>query len=204
MLRDAWRAFRSAENYGEKRGRAMIFQAHLEEWLNRPELIRDLEPGPHEGAKGACFPEEIPEGTEMPFDRGGAAADAFFFATGGTMSRLFTQADLDAAPDLSRKYGYYIVTLYEKIYASPGETRNRFSSEEAVRRHIPSSAERPALTKDRYDLLMDAAGSPDPKRMFFVARYHRRQQALKAADRLAAAFGIRFLVARIAGWVDNH
>ena len=44
-MRDTWLRFRTADNYSEKRGNAMILQAHLEEWLNQPECICDLEEG---------------------------------------------------------------------------------------------------------------------------------------------------------------
>lgn len=204
ILLEAWRAFRSEQDHGEKRGRAMILQAHLDEWLNQPEQVRELEPGRHPDADNAGIRGEVPPNAEMPFDRGGPAEGVFFFKTGNWSSQLFTQAELDADPNKSRDYGWYVVTLYEKVYASSIETYNHFSTEAALHRHIPSSAKSGGLEKDRYDVFLDPAGGPDPKRMFFAARYRTRDAALEEADRLAASFGIRFLAARIAGWVDNH
>ena len=204
ILLDAWREFRSADNYGEKRGRAMILQAHLDEWLGQPEHIQDLEQGRHPAADGAVDRKDIPANAEMPWDRGGPAGGVFFFRTGHWTSQLFTQAELDADPDKSRNYGWYVVTLYEKIYASPANTVNHLSSEAALHRHIPSSAKSGGLELDLYDVFMDPAGGPDPGRMFFAARYRSRKRALEAADRFSAAYGIRFLAARIAGWADNH
>ncbi len=45
LMAEKWRYFKAAESYKEKTGNLMLLQAHLEEWLNQPEFIYDLEEG---------------------------------------------------------------------------------------------------------------------------------------------------------------
>ena len=202
-MRDNWRRFGTADNYSEKRGNTMVLQAHLEEWLDQPERICELEEGVSSATGAPHRPKDIPEDAELVFERGGPAEDAFFFYTGGFISQLFAKAELDADPEKVRKYGYYVVTVYQKLYAAMNMTEMHFTSEEALRRHINSSA-LPGSRKDNFDVLADPLGCPDPKKCHIVSRYRNLKRAEAKADKLAEEFGIRFVVAKVLGLVDNH
>jgi hypothetical protein len=89
---DSWRSFRSANNHSEKRGHAMILQAHIEEWLDQPESIPDLEEGVSCPSGCPYRPEDVPDDAEMPFDRGGQTTDAFFFQSGSVTSKIYSRA----------------------------------------------------------------------------------------------------------------
>ena len=140
----------------------------------------------------------------MVFDRGGLTERIFFFYAGGSISQLFTRAELDADPDKIRKYGYYVVTLYEKVYATKIETENHFTSDEAIRKYTRPSNLNRWPQKNDFDVLADPLGCPDPKKCQMVSRYRNLKKAVAKADKLAGEFGIRFVVAKVLGMVDNH
>ena len=148
--------------------------------------------------------EDIPANAELVFDRDGPADNLFFFYTGGSISPLFTKAELDADPDNVRKYGYYVVTVYEKMYATKNVTEKHFTSEQAIGRHIHLSNLSKWAQKGDFDLLADLQGCPDPKKCQLVSRYRNLKNAIAEAENLAEEFGIRFVVAKVPGLVDNH
>lgn len=204
VMLDNWRRFRAANNYSEKRGNAMILQAHLEEWLAQPESLCELEYGVSSETGAPYRLKDIPVDTELVFDRGGPAENIFFFYTGGSISQLFTKAELDADPDKVRKYGYYVVTVYEKMYATKNVTEMHFTSEEAIRQYINLSNLTRWSQKDDFDVLADPLGCPDPKKCQIVSRYRNLKKAVAKAEKLAEEFSIRFIVAKVQGLVDNH
>ncbi len=204
IMLDSWRRFRAAENYSEKRGDAMILQAHLEEWLDQPESFCDLEDGVSSETGASYRPKDIPADAEWVFDRGGTVEGLFFFYAGGSISPLFTRAELDADPDKVRKYGYYVVVVYEKLYATENVTEMHFSSEEGMRRHTNSTNPTRWSQKDDFDVLADPRGCPDSKKCQIVFRYRSLKKAMAKAETLAEEFGIRFVVAKVHGTVDNH
>jgi hypothetical protein len=204
VMFDSWRQFRSADNYSEKRGSAMILQAHLEEWLDQPETFCDLENGVSTETNVPYRTKDVPLDAELVFYRGGPADNLFFFYAGGTISQLFTKAELYADPEKVRRYGYYVVTIYEKMWATENATESHFTSEEAIRRHIPSSSLTRWSQKNDFDVLADPQGCPDPKKCQIVSRYRSLKKAISKAENSAQEFGIRFVVGRVHGLVDNH
>jgi len=204
VMQESWRSFRAAESHNEKRGAAMILQAHIDEYLDQPEHVHDL-------AEGVSFEsgcpyrlDDGPEGAEMPFDKGGQATDAFFYETGRKITRLYTRAELDAEPEMSRKFGWYVVTLYEKIYATEDETTAHFTRYEAVNRYLQPSSREPRPRKGDYVLWADPLGGYDPKQSEIVAQYRHVNMAIERARKVATDYGIRIIVAKHLGSVDNH
>lgn len=204
VMVQCWRRFRSSEDYVGKRGNAMLLQAHLEAWLEEPETFCDLETGLSSKPGMSHQSGDILENTQSVFQHGGLAGNLFFFRTGDAISQLFTQAELDADPNKSRNYGYYVVVVYEKIYATQNETRMHFTSEDALKRHIHSSSVERWVQKNDFDVLADPRGCPDPGKCHTVFRYRNQKAAMRKADQLAQRYGIRFVVGRVLGWVDNH
>ena len=182
----------------------MILQAHLEEWLDQPETICDLENGVSTETDVPYRMKDVPLDAELVFDRGGSADNLFFFYTSGSISQLFTKVELDADPEKVRRYGYYVVTIYEKMWATENATESHFTSEEAIRRHIPSSSLARWSQKNDFDVLADPQGCPDPKKCQMVSRYRSLKKAVSKAENSAQEFGIRFVVGRVHGLADNH
>jgi len=182
----------------------MILLAQIEEWLSQPESIRDLEEGPCSAISLPYLPDGEPSDAEPVFHTAGQAQDRFFFYAGGRISQLFTRAEIDADPERIRKYGYQVVRIYEKLYATTNETSMHFVSEEAIHRHIRSSGPARRSRKGDIDILLDPKGGPDPKKGHIVSGYRNMKPALDRANRLAAEFGVRLAVAKVIGMVDNH
>ncbi len=182
----------------------MILQAHLEEWLFQPDIIYDLEKGVSSLTGAPDRLKGMPTDAELVFERGGSTENSFFFYTGGSISQVFKKAELDANPDKIREYGYYVVTVYEKIYATKNVTAMHFSSEEAIRKHINLSNMVRWSQKADFDVLADPLCCPDPKKCQIVSRYKKLKNAIAKAEKLADEFNIRFVVAKVIGLVDNH
>jgi len=109
----------------------------------------------------------------------------------------------DGAPFDSRELSGFVVLFFEKVFATDNETVSHFTSEAAFRRHAGREPARP-FEKGEYIVFADPRGFFDGRSALPAAKYKTLSPAKKKAEALAAAFGIRFAVARLAGWVDNH
>lgn len=196
-----WREFRNADNHREKVGNAMLLQAHLEAWLDEPEFITDLMDGAVEGAKRM---DDDPENAQYPWDKAGESEDAIFCLGYGGPSRLYTKEQWRAEPYITMKYGNFVVPVYEKVYSTDQETVAHFISEQAFARHVNITQKGMRGYEGYYDVLSDPAGCDQMNGSFRVYASSSMKRAIKKADILAEKYGIRFVVAKLLGLVDNH
>lgn len=202
VVRNNWAGFKGEKDHTRKRGYAMVLGAALEQWLDEPEYLTDLadgavpppeptrpDPGLVEGAETLC---EVPGETENTF---------FWLSPGNVPTTLFVGRD--GAPFDSRELSGFVVRLFEKVFATGNETVNHFTSEAALRRHVGREPPGP-LERGMFFVLCDPRGYYDGRSAMTVAKYKTLSSAKKRAEALAEDFGIRFALACLVGWVDNH
>lgn len=200
LMAAKWKEFRGAETHSERRGNLMIMQAHMEEWLDQPEFIYDLEEGP----VAVKYNEPNPvEHMEFPFDSPGETSGFEYFGHRGRPSRLYRSEERKADSYLSRHYGGFVVWSFEKLYATENSTKMHFSSQQALLRHTSGKSDDPWPEINKYHVFSDPAGCADGNTCVLCAVTHEKT-AIKKAKEWAEKFGVRFLVARAVSYVDNH
>ncbi|MFW5734264.1 MAG: hypothetical protein ACOCWR_04300 [Oceanidesulfovibrio sp.] len=203
LMAQNWREFRKAEDFTMKRGYAAILNAHLEAWLDEPEFIIDLKEGPASAKKSQR--EDAPEHAVSPFDGAVVGPDRFFYAGGsGILTELMDRDRARQDPHRPYRMSGYVITLYEKLYATGNETDYHFTSDVAFHRFVkPATPTRRAQVGDIH-VLMDPKGFHGRTACKIAYRTQQHTRAQTKADALAERFGIRFLVARVADIIDTH
>ena len=201
LMVQKWREFRTAESHKEKVGNAMLLQAHLEAWLDEPEFVVDLMDGAVEGAKRM---DDDPEDAEYPWEKAGEAEDAIFCLGYGGPSRLYTKKQWRTEPYITMKYGNFVVPVYEKVYATEQETVAHFTSEQAFAGHVNFTQKGMRGCEGYYDVLSDPLGCDQMNGSLRVYASRNKKRAIRKADNLSEEYGIRFVVAKLLGLVDNH
>ena len=205
LMRYSWSAWRETKEYKKKREYLTGLKPLIDQWLAEPELIHDLENGKSPAAAQKRWSETPFENVEFPFDRGGETTDRYFYFSYRSSSELFTgaQRELDEVKYCPFRHCVYVVTIFEKIYATGNETAMHFFSETAFGRHAKRSSADKKHDPGRCFILADPAGSREGH-TYIACSNQSPSQARKRADELAEKFNIRFLVARVVGCVDTH
>ncbi len=192
---------RKTKDYTELRGHAAILRAHCVFLLDAPEFVQDLKPGPGAAARQMHYPKGgLPEGDfPDPFDD--LASTGFFYSGYQAITPLLTQEQRKLY-DLYEMPGF-VITCYEKLFATAQDTCEHLTSAEALERVRPQL---PRNSPDRTNaifLLLDPLGL-DGKTCASLGVASSVARARTTAERIADWLRIRVLVARRVGMIDTH
>jgi hypothetical protein len=204
-MRDCWSAFRQSRDRAVRRRSLEMLRPLIDRWLAEPGVIRDLEQGraTADTDRRKRWSSLSPPEAEFPFDRGGEAQDAYFYWGSGTISELMGAEVARQDPHCIFGRVAYFVTLCEKRYATPAETRMHFSSDQAFRVHVGCSTAGPKHAPGNYLVLTDPAGSFDGGARVVYASTSLARARLRA-DELAETYQVRCLVGRVVRSIDTH
>ena len=193
-----WKCLKAEKHYSTRRGFALILQALIEDLLEEPEFLYDLVPGPSSGGRHLYKPAEEKPGEpafldETPFDQTGLETGRYFFFTStGVLTPLFVNLEYDPYYPLTLP-GTWIYRL-EKRYVTPGQTRMRLTSEQALDRCRPRMKKAGREAGEVHHILGDPQGYEAGHSVPSFAITNNLNQALRTADRLASWLEIRVLV----------
>ncbi|MBU8872111.1 MAG: hypothetical protein KOO60_14680 [Gemmatimonadales bacterium] len=205
LMRFSWSAFRGTKDHEVKKESLINLRARIDEWLAEPGTTRDLENNPSVATSRKCWSKISPPDAEFPFDRSGGPDNSIFFYGSGSCSELFqdSQMDLDEVKNCVFGHGPYLVTQFEKVFATDNDTAGHFSSETAFDKHAKSTSADKPNDPDRYFVMADPAGHVDGiTRM--AASNKNLAPAKKMANELALKFNIRFVIGRVIRCINVH
>lgn len=205
VIQHKCKEMKDARTFAEIRGHCMVLQVHINDLLEEPEFVRDLVEGPVPGAFTFLAPGgDQPEGQnlENPFDQPGPAAGMYFYYTySGQITGLFTGGENVYDPF---SLSVYWVIRFEKVYAAAEETRFHIPSEAAFNK-IHQGRPRPRRDAiGQYAIFMDPKGIYDGGAARIVGIYKNRKRAISRVDQLSRKYGIRYMAARLVGFIDTH
>ena len=204
-MQHSWSAFRESRDFDNKREYLINLRKLIDQWLAEPGQIRDLSEGPARESKRDNWARVSDPNAAFPFDEPGECEGQFFYFAYRCSSELFTREQLDTDEVKACPIGRcgYLVTLFEKSFATDNKTANHFWSDSVFDRHVKRKSADNKHAKDRYFVLADMAGHREGHTMIACSS-NRRDQAVTSATTLAKKYGIRFLVARVVSCADYH